>query len=195
MLFRRRTPQTFAERVRTWVWPRTSWSRSMRYFLLRLERLKASPHQVALGCAAGVFAAVTPLLGTQMILAAVIAFGIRASIPAALIGTFFGNPVSWPLIWGGTYFAGCHILGVDSILATVGLDAYFAPLKIAVMSASPEMLTAAVNVLWPVFKPMLVGSIPLGLASAVVIYYSLRPIVSAYQRSRSQRRLAPVPSY
>lgn len=194
MLFRRRTPPTFAERVRTWMWPRTSWSRSMRYFLLRLERLKASPHQVALGCAAGVFAAVTPLLGTQMLLAAVIAFGIRASVPAALIGTFFGNPVSWPLIWGGTYFAGCYMLGIDTILNTVGLDTYFAPLTASIMSASPEMLTAAVNTLWPVFKPMLVGSIPLGLASAVVIYYSLRPVVSAYQRSRGLRRLSPAPT-
>ena len=62
-------------------------------------RLKASPHQIALGGAAGVFAAFTPFLGAQMALAAVLAAVCRASVPAALLGTFVGNPLSWPAIW------------------------------------------------------------------------------------------------
>lgn len=194
MLFGRRQPPTIMERLRTWLWPRRNWSRSLRYFLLRLERLQASPHQVALGCAAGVFASITPLLGTQMLLAAALAVAIRASVPAALIGTFFGNPLSWPLIWGSTYMAGCHLLGVESIFVVGDFDQYFAPLKAALASASPEMVSAALNSLWPIFKPMLVGSVPLGLLTAIVIYYALRPAVTAYQRSRARQVLsAPRP--
>lgn len=35
----------------------------------QLKRLRASPHEVALGCAVGVFISITPLLGAQMLLA------------------------------------------------------------------------------------------------------------------------------
>ena len=190
MLFKRRTPPTFKDRVRTWVWPRSSWSRSLRYFLHRLERLQASPHQVALGCAAGVFVSITPLLGTQMLLAAVLAFTIRANIPAALIGTFFGNPLSWPLIWGGTYFAGCYILGIENVLTLSGLEYYLTQLADALATLSPEVINSAIGLVWPVLKPMLAGSVPLGLAMAIGIYYLLRPAVASYQSTRAETHLS-----
>lgn len=192
MLFARRTPPTTYERFRTWVWPRRSWSRSARYFLLRLNRVQASPHQIALGCAAGVFVSVTPLLGTQMLLAALLAFVIRANIPAALIGTFFGNPISWPLIWGGTYFAGCYILGVENVLTFSGMEYYFHLFVDAVATWSPEVIQHTVGLVWPVLKPMLAGSLALGLIAAVIAYYVLRPIVAAYQNARSPSHL-PAP--
>ncbi|MCH9764794.1 MAG: DUF2062 domain-containing protein [Alphaproteobacteria bacterium] len=194
MLFKRRNPPTLLERTRTWVWPRRSWARSLRYFLLRLERLQASPHQVALGCAAGVFVSITPLLGTQMLLAALLAFSIRASIPAALIGTFFGNPLSWPLIWAGTYFAGCYMLGIESVLTMSGLEHYMAPLFQALGSWSPELIDTTIKLVWPVLKPMLAGSVPLGLATAILIYYVLRPLVATYQRSRVGLPLSASPA-
>ena len=191
MPFGRKKPLTMMEQLRKWLWPGRNWSRSARYFIRRLERLRASPHQVALGCAAGVFASITPLLGTQMLLAVLLAVLIRANVPAALIGTFFGNPISWPLIWGSTYMAGCHMLGIESILGTADLEHAFAPLKAAIATASPDLFGAAVDTLWPVFKPMLVGSIPLGLMTAAIIYYLLRPAVTAYQRSRASHLAAP----
>lgn len=184
MLFKRRTPLTFSERVRTWLWPRRSWSRSLRYFVRRLERLQASPHQVALGCAAGVFASITPLLGTQMVLAAILAFAIRASIPAALIGTFFGNPLSWPLIWGGTYTAGCYMLGIENVLTFSGLEYYLTRFVDALATWSPDVIDHAVRLVWPVFKPMLAGSLLVGFIAAIFIYYTLRPVIAAYQKTR-----------
>ena len=47
MLFRRRKPDGFLERVRTYLWPRRSFSRSLQYFSKRILRLKATPHAVA----------------------------------------------------------------------------------------------------------------------------------------------------
>lgn len=184
MLFRRRVPPTYLERLRTWLWPRRSWSRSARYFVRRLKRMQASPHQVALGCAAGVFVSITPLLGTQMVLAVILAFLIRANIPAALIGTFFGNPISWPLIWGGTYVAGCYMLGVENVLTLSGIEYYLLGFVDALATWSPEVIEHAVSLVWPVLRPMLAGSLPLGLITACVIYYTLRPIIAAYQDSR-----------
>ena len=68
----------------------------LAYYWRRILRVRATPHEVALGCAAGVFAACTPFLGFQMALAGALAFLLRVSIPAALLGTFIGNPLSWP---------------------------------------------------------------------------------------------------
>lgn len=190
MLFARRTPPSTWESLRTWAWPRTSWSRSLSYFVKRLKRMRATPHQVALGCAAGVFASITPLLGTQMVLAAALAFLIRANIPAALIGTFFGNPLSWPLIWGGTYVVGSAMLGVDNGLTLAGLEYYLRQFVEAVATWSPEVIEHAAVLIWPVLKPMLAGSLPLGLAAAALIYYLLRPLIAAYQGNRDARYLS-----
>jgi len=165
----------------------------LRYFVHRLERMQASPHQIALGCAAGVFVSITPLLGTQMILAALLAFAIRANIPAALIGTFFGNPLSWPLIWGGTYLAGCYMLGIENVMTLSGLEYYLKRFVDALATWSPDVIDHAIILVWPVLKPMLAGSLPLGLIVATVIYFALRPVIAAYQRARVAAHL-PVPS-
>ena len=46
--------------------------RRLAYVYRRLMRVRATPHEVALGCAAGIFAAFTPFLGFQMLLAGVL---------------------------------------------------------------------------------------------------------------------------
>ncbi|MGC2397618.1 MAG: DUF2062 domain-containing protein, partial [Rhodomicrobium sp.] len=82
MLFKRRKQLSLAERLRNLIWPARSFERSFRYMILRLWRIKASPHSIALGCAAGVFAIFTPFLGCQMLLAAVLALMFRGSVMA-----------------------------------------------------------------------------------------------------------------
>lgn len=149
MLFKRRNKPTFAQAVRAAVWPRTSFSRSARYVWKRLFRLNASPHRIALGCAAGVFASITPLIGVQMIMAGAIALVLRGSLTAAMLATFAGNPLTWPLIWASTYGLGAMIVG--------------SPAEAAAMPVGPDRLG-------PVVYTMLIGSIPLGLLAAVGTY-------------------------
>ena len=89
MLFKRRAPATLKEQLRLLLWPRRSWERSFKYVTHRLMRLRETPHQLALGCAIGVFAALTPFVGLQMVLAGLVAIALRASFAAAMLGTFF----------------------------------------------------------------------------------------------------------
>jgi uncharacterized protein len=72
---------------------------------------------VALGCAVGVFAACNPFVGFQIVLAGALAYLLRVSIPGALIGTFVGNPLSWPAIWSASYISGAGLLGYDPVYA------------------------------------------------------------------------------
>lgn len=184
MLFARRLEPGFFERLRVAMWPRRSWGRSARYVRLRLVRLQASPHRVALGAAAGIFAAFTPFLGAQMLLAVLLAAVLRASVPAALLGTFIGNPLSWPAIWAGTYAAGCFIMGTDAVAHAAEIERRFGMLSEAVRSGSVENLEGAAEVAAPLLMPMIAGSVPLGLAIALLFYWGLRRAVAAAQIRR-----------
>lgn len=170
MLFRRRETESLLERMRVHLWPRRSWSRSSRYIVYRLRRLSDTPHAVALGFAAGVFTAVTPFLGTHMVVAALIAWVIGGSVVAALLGTFLGNPLTYPALWYSTYEVGNLMLRGE-------MDQQRIDLSGGIFQKSLEQL-------WPILKPMTVGSIPVGLTLAALSYVLVKPMVDAYKHRR-----------
>lgn len=187
MILKRREAPTWKERLRVSLWPRRSWERSLRYVYLRLVRMRAAPHKVALGCAIGVFASITPLFGVQMILAGFLAMVLRANLASAMLGTFFGNPLTWPVIWAATYSAGCAMLSVPSGLS---IDAFRQNVGVfieAMSRLSIETIVAAGNVLWPFIYPMLIGSLPVGLAAACAFYYVSQRAASSYASRRAKR--------
>jgi len=147
----------------------------------RLMHLRASPHEVALGCAVGVFVAITPLLGAHMLIAALLAGFLRGSVPAAVLGTFFGNPVSWPIIWTSTYAVGLQIIGPDDVLGAGDFEQNVMLLWAALLERSPELLNATGALLWPLLLPMLMGSLPLGLLAAAIVYYISRNLVRGWR--------------
>ena len=75
-------------------WPRGGWGRAARYVQHRLHRLPDTPETIARGIFAGVFTTFTPLYGLHFIVAATLAWLVRGNIIAALLGTFFGNPLT-----------------------------------------------------------------------------------------------------
>ncbi|HEX2447567.1 MAG TPA: DUF2062 domain-containing protein [Methyloceanibacter sp.] len=170
MLFRRRESESFLERMRVHLWPRRSWTRSSRYVIYRLRRLSDTPHAVALGFAIGVFTAVTPFLGTHMVMAALLAWIIGGSVVGALLGTFVGNPLTYPLFWYSTYEVGNLMLGGESGKEPIDL--------------SGGIFHSSLEQLWPILKPMTLGSLPVGLALAALSYVLVRPMVEAYKHRR-----------
>ncbi len=173
MLFRRREAESFLERIRVHLWPRRSWSRSTRYVVYRLRRLSDTPHAVALGFAAGVFAAFTPFIGTHLMMAMLLAWIIGGSIVAAVLGTFVGNPLTYPAIWYGTYQLGNLLLGGESKAPQIDL--------------SGGIFQSSLDQLWPIIKPMALGSLPLGLALAALSYFLVKPMVEAYKHRRRRK--------
>lgn len=170
MLFRRRETESFLERMRVHLWPRRSWGRSSRYVVYRLRRLSDTPHAVALGFAAGVFAAITPFIGTHLVMAMLLAWVIGGSVVAAVLGTFLGNPLTYPAIWYVTYQVGNFMLGGAAAEHPIDL--------------SGGIFQSSLDQLWPILKPMTVGSLPLGLAVAALSYVLVKPMVDAYKRRR-----------
>ncbi|MEL7229045.1 MAG: DUF2062 domain-containing protein, partial [Pseudomonadota bacterium] len=113
MLMKRRTPPGWWETVRVWVWPRRSWMRSGQYVTKRILRLTATPYAVSAGVAAGAFTSFTPFMGFHFFLAALLAWLIRGNLIASALGTFVGNPLTFPLIWAATYKVGHFVLQTD----------------------------------------------------------------------------------
>lgn len=179
MLFRRRERPGLLERLRVSLWPRRSWARSSRYVMFRVSRLRASPHTIAVGFAAGVLASFTPLMGFHFLLGGILAWAARGSIIASAFGTFLGNPLTFPFIWFATYELGSWILGRQS--ARVAID------------LSHNIWDSSIATLSPLIVPMLVGGIPLGLVAAAVGYFLVKRLVEAYQEKR--RRDAAAPSH
>ncbi len=182
MLFGRRHPEKFREKLRVAVWPRRNWKRSIRYVLKRLSRLRTSPHAIAIGAAAGVVVSFTPFLGFHFLLAGLLAWSLRGSIIASALGTFFGNPLTFPFIWVGSYQLGSRILGLEPGLDGSGLAASLHGATTSIARASWETLWSALEALWPIMlKPMAVGGLPMGLVAGLISYYPVRKLAGAYQ--------------
>lgn len=175
MLFQRRNPEDRLTRLRVSVLPRRNYARSMRYYGKRIIRLRATPHAIAAGVAAGTFASFTPLMGFHFILSFALAFLVRGSMIAAALGTAVGNPLTFPAIWAGTLTFGRWMLGIDGGAEGAEFGQAWA-----------EQGFAA---LWePWIKPMLVGGVPLGLLAGGLAYLVTRPAVSAFQTRRAAMR-------
>ena len=63
----------------------------------KLVSLRASPRQIAVGFAVGVFIGIFPTFGLGWILVGAIATVWKFNVPAAVMGTFIGNPFFQPL--------------------------------------------------------------------------------------------------
>ncbi len=185
MLFRRRQKPGAKERFQAWVWPRRGWRRAMNYVLHRVKRLPGSPHAIALGFAAGAFASFTPLVGFHFLLGFLVAYLIGGNLIASALGTFVGNPLTFPFIWFATYTVGSLILGIE--------------LDQAATSAMPVIELGTLwtdwgqfwldfwDKIWPVIKPMLVAGVPMGIAVGALCYWLVKMAVSAYQTKRRSR--------
>lgn len=189
MLFKRRHPPSIQERVRVSLWPRRSWARSFRYVIQRIWRLNGTPRSIAVGCAAGVFISFTPFLGIHFILAGLIAWALGGNIIASALGTFFGNPLSFPFIWISTFKTGSWVLGTGGHMKPHELQERFSRLSEGLFSFSTDGVISAMESLWPVIKPMAIGAVPLGLVASLISYVIVRKAVDSYQARAAKRKM------
>lgn len=180
MLFRRRAAPSWFAKTRAMLWPTRSFPRSTRYVIKRLLRVNATPYAIAMGVACGVFVSFTPLLGLHFLVAFMLVYLLRANYLAAVLGTFVGNPITFPFIWALTFRVGQVLLG-----RPVHHEAE--PMLDAPSGYTIEALTGFFDRTWPLLKPMLVGSVPLGLTAAVAGYFLTYGAVLAYRRARAAR--------
>lgn len=174
-MFKRRIPQTTFQRLRQFFWPREGWWRATKYLWQRTIRLSGTPHSIALGLAIGAFASANPILGTHILWCALIIYFIGGNFIAAVLGTWVGNPASFPFIWLATFGTGNFLLGRND-----------EGRELPELSFS-LIVEAPMGALLPVIGPMMIGWLPVGLILGIAVYYPSLWSIEAYQRQRSDR--------
>ena len=118
---------------------------------------------------------------------------LRANVLASLIGTFVGNPITFPIITVFNLKLGEWILGSSEYSSGDGgkifegfLDFIFLIYKSLFTEGSiGENSVPRMNeFLYGVFIPYSLGGLILGISIALISYFLLRPLVSTYQKKR-----------
>ncbi len=193
MVFKRRDRRPIWRIVFEFFWPRGGWGRAAQYVKHRLRRLPDSPEKIARGIFAGVFTTFTPFFGMHFVIAGTLAFILRGNILASLLGTFFGNPLTYLPIGVISMKTGYFLLGrhlqhddVERSLAGKFVDAgadlqhnFFA------IFTDADMEWHRLDVFYDeVFFPYMVGGIVPGIIAGLVCYYVSVPLIRAYQHRR-----------
>lgn len=193
-MFKRRTPRSMLAQVGRTLWPRGGWLRAVRYVVYRIRRLPDPAYKISRGIAAGVFACFTPLFGFHFFVAAGLAWIMGGNILASLLATFFGNPITFPIIAGISVQLGSWILGRPEPMPLGEVFSAFSHVSVELWRNTHAVFTPA-PVIWSdmgvffdmVFLPYLVGGIVPGAIAAVVAYSLSRPVIAAYQKARITR--------
>ena len=168
-------------------------SRAIEYVGIRLKRIPDTPHKISLGMSCGIFASFTPLFGLHFLIAGLLSYLLRANVLASLIGTFVGNPITFPIITVFNLKLGEWILGSSEYSSDDGgkifegfLDFIFLIYKSFFTEGSiGENNVPKMNeFLNGIFIPYSLGGLILGIFIAVLSYFLLRPLVVTYQKKR-----------
>lgn len=127
----------------------------MRPFRLLLEQpmyWSLNRRSVTRAFALGLLISFVPI-PLQVLLATLVALGLRLNLPAAIFGTFLANPFTMVPLYMAAYWVGCRLLDVP------GRNVDF--------EMSWQWLSTT---LLPIWKPFLLGCLVLGSAAAVAGY-------------------------
>ncbi len=166
-----------------------AFSRTKKYISLSIKRIKGTPQALSLGLATGIAISFTPFIGLHALLAMFISWVIGGSMAAALIGTLFGNPWTFPFIWYFTFEIGQLInYGLLSYeeefsfnMIKKEISTLLAILKNIIIFANIPELEENVEKL-KLIPFMIVGSIPLVLITWILSYFSFYIIFKSYKK-------------
>lgn len=191
MVFKRRNKRSWLQFVADGFYPRGGWGRAFSYVVHRLRRLPDPPHKISRGIAAGVFVSFSPFFGFHFIYAAIVAFLLRGNILAALLATFVGNPLTFPIIAAVSLGMGNRMLGrgqaapFNSVLerfSNAGSELWH-NVK-AIFTSEVAHWESLIRFFHDIFWPYYVGGIIPGIIAGLIAYALSRPVIDAYQRRR-----------
>ena len=162
-------------------------------WLRKIVRLDDSPHSIATGTAIGMFVAMLPIYGFQMITGAAIAAVARVNKLAAALSAWITNPLTIPPFLYFQYHLGRLVAGSRQVgnvwpkLEAVGAATGRLSL-LDLKNTSREVFAAARALGWEVLWPTLIGSLISGVALGLAAYPLAFRAALWYRRKRDERR-------
>lgn len=153
----------------------------LRRWLRRILFQKDTPESIAAGTALGMFIALTPTVGFQMIIAVTLATLARVNKVAAALLCWVTNPLTIPPI-----YYGCYRLGLLMMPGRSPPDVWdkFTALRDA--EKLGEFFVALPTLGLDILVPMFVGSLILGLIFGFLTYPVTLRAVKGYRARRAQ---------
>jgi uncharacterized protein (DUF2062 family) len=174
-ILKRRHPRTRGQHIREALWPSMGLMRLGHYYKHRIGRLPGTPYYITAGFATGVAISFTPFVGFHLMVAGFITWILGGSLVAMALGTLIsGNPWTFPFIWLSSYKLGQMMMGHESTKAARMLHHQF---------TFNDLLQKPMELL----LPMILGSIPLAVASWCITYYIVADIVKRQKDARVRR--------
>ena len=192
MVFRRRDRRPALRAIADFLYPRGGWTRAFHYVKHRMRRLPDTPERIARGIWAGVFTTFTPFYGLHFLVAAIVALAMRGNILAALMATFFGNPLTYVpigvislktghMLLGTEFDEGAHrSFGGKFVDASADLKDNF----LAIFSGREADWRGLSVFFDEVFYPYLVGGLIPGAIAGTIAYFLSLPLIRAYKKRR-----------
>lgn len=161
--------------------------KKLKKFVQRVKELNGDPHYVALGLAIGVFIAITPTIPFHTAFALGLAFLLKASKPAAILGVWVSNPVTVVFLYIACYKAGFLFFDhpgqsmalIEQLIEHLESDIGFRE-KI-------DHLSEFMKVQMDIFLIMNVGGIILGLPAGVGTYFLSKRFFLRLKKKRKDR--------
>lgn len=194
MVFRRRDRRSLVRATADFLYPRGGWTRAFHYIKHRVRRLPDSPERIARGIWAGVFTTFTPFYTIHFLIAFLMARLMRGNILAALMATFFGNPLTYVPIAVASLKIGHYLLGTEfeegsqRSLGGKFVDAS-GDLKdnlIALFTGRDADWHGLSLFYHEVFFPYMVGGLIPGAVAGTIAYYFSVPLIRAYKHRRKR---------
>lgn len=190
----KRKPRTWGRTALEVIYPRGGWTRAARYIIHRIRRLPDPAHRISRGVAVGVFVCFTPFFGLHFVLATAIAWAIRGNILAALLATFFGNPLTFPIIAELSLEIGTRVLGLPHNVHLPQIVEAFSHAmgdvlrNVGAVFTSDQANWNGFGRFWDrIMFPYFVGGLGPGLVAAMIAYFATTPVITAYQKQRVKR--------
>lgn len=199
-MFKRRDKRPMWQILLSLLWPKGGWGRAAQYVKHRLHRLPDTPERIARGIFVGVFTTFTPFYGLHFVIAALLAKMVKGNVIAALLGTFFGNPLTYVPIGIICLKTGYALLGMRGFGPAEHMEHSLVGKFVGAFKDLKHNLWASLTgepTHWgrlslfydEVFFPYMIGGIIPGLIAATASYYLSVPLLRAYQKRRLAARM------
>ncbi|MEC9476107.1 MAG: DUF2062 domain-containing protein [Planctomycetota bacterium] len=153
----------------------------------RILQLQGSAHSIALGTAIGLFIAMTPTVGLQMIIIVLISLVIPANRLAGFIMVYISNPLTVVPIYWLDYWVGLKCLSQTGMtrqdFETRWIEAQSKAAEAGWYEGSLELMRSFGN---DVLGPMFLGGAVVGLVCALPAYPLTLKFVRQYRALKKQ---------
>lgn len=142
--------------------------------LRRLLHLDDTPHRAALAFAIGVFIAWSPAIGFHILISLGIALILGLNRVAIIAGAFVNNPWTFVPIYSLSAWVGGHLTGSDAEIPRLE------------GSLSWSQIGPLLEQCRPWIGPLLVGTLVMGMVSALLAYVGALFLLRTYRALRHQ---------